>query len=123
MGQSPKVGVVIMALLLAVSAGQVQAGSKGKALKWMLGSVLTGVISGAAGAEIAERYKIQRALIREGKLQNGNTVHGISRAGTLVKVPPGHYKIYATDTNQFGDEFIVIENKAIDDLTAIFVGG
>ena len=112
---------MLMLLLIIISSSLVNAGSKTRGAAWILSAFISGAISGAVSAEMADRYKIRRSMIRNERLINHSTVKGLARDGSLVSVPSGNYSILLDDINSHGKHFIVIENKNIDDLTALFI--
>lgn len=60
-------------------------------------------------------------MIRNERFINHSRVNGVTRDGSLVSVSSGDYNIVLDDINDQGNRFIVIENKDIDDLTALFI--
>ena len=111
----------VLVVALVLSSSSVSAGSKAKGARWVLSAFITGAISGAVSAEIADRYKVRKSMIRNEKFINHLNVTGISRDGKLVSVPSGNYRIILDDINDQDNRFIIIENKSIDDLTAVFI--
>lgn len=122
--QTVTAGALIASMLVG-SVGIVEAGGRTRIIQSFVGVVAAGFISGAvsgiAAVEFSERYKARREFKNGNRFVVGDHFRAITKDGTTVWMPPGHYKIYVYGENEFGTEFVVLEAEELRTYVYVFL--